>query len=143
MEVGQMKNQQTKASPSSSETASSSRVKILSLKASLVEQQQNTIASSSDENPKTSSLAEQTSSAESSRKNASHVHPKLPGSKRSQSCGNVLVTIEDGVSEVANARKGDRRRGVKDCDQVRRRRRWVRRKSWKRYAKPAAVGFYV
>ena len=78
MEVGRMKNQSTKASPSSAETAFSSRVKILSSKASSVEQQQNTIASSSYENPKTSSLSEQASSGENSRKNASHVHPKLP-----------------------------------------------------------------
>lgn len=77
MEVGRMKNQWTSASPSCSETASSSGVKISS-KASSVEQQQNTITSTSYENPKTSSLSELTSSGEDSRKNASHVHPKLP-----------------------------------------------------------------
>ena len=39
------------------------------------------------------------------------------------------VAIGDGVSEVANLRKGDCRRGANDYDQVRRRKRRVSRKA--------------
>ncbi|KAM7468775.1 hypothetical protein LguiB_016337 [Lonicera macranthoides] len=68
--------------------------------------------------------------------------PNAPPNERIQSTdGYMHLTLAELTGFIAHI--SGPKEVVKDCDQVRGRRRRVSRNSGKRYAKPAAVGFYV